>query len=71
VSRVKAYLYPSGTPVYAQMTFNLAGGTPTTNINNAYQDYTLTLTGVASGNYAIVTGYSIQNQEKSTVVGPF
>jgi hypothetical protein len=53
------------------MTFNLAGGTPTTNINNAYQDYTLTLTGVASGNYAIVTGYSIQNQEKSTVVGPF
>jgi hypothetical protein len=65
---VKAYIYPSGTPVGAAMTFNLGGGTATTNINNSYMDYTLTLPGVVAGNYAIVTAYSTLGQEHSTVI---
>jgi hypothetical protein len=50
------------------MTFNLGGGTATTNINNSYMDYTLTLPGVVAGNYAIVTAYSTLGQEHSTVI---
>jgi hypothetical protein len=66
--RVKAYIYPSGTPVHAQMTFNTGGGSPTTGITNSYMDWTASLTGVSAGNYAIVTAYSVQNQQKSVVV---
>lgn len=68
---VEAYLYPSGTRVNAQMTFNLGGGTPTTGIANCFMDWTLSLTGVATGNYAIVTAHSTLGQQHSTVVGPF
>lgn len=70
-ARVKVLTYPSGSPVYAQMTHNLGGGTPTTGIANSYMDWTCTLTGVTTGGYGIVTGYSGQNQEKSLVIGPF
>lgn len=68
---IKAYLNPSGTPVMAQMTRNLGGGSPTTGITNAYMDWTLPLPGVSSGDYAIVTAYSAQDQQHSIVVGPF
>jgi hypothetical protein len=67
---VKAYIYPSGTPVYAQMTFNLGGGSATSGITNSYMDWTVPVTGVATGDYVIVTAYSTLDQQKSTVVGP-
>jgi hypothetical protein len=68
IARIKAYIYPSGTPVHAQMTWNLGGGSMTTGIANSYMDWTTTLTGVGSNQYAIVTAYSVQNQQKSVVV---
>lgn len=65
---VKAYVYPSGTPVMAPMARNLNGGTPTTGIPNSYMDWTTPITGVTPGSYAIVTAYSTLGQEKSMVV---
>lgn len=66
---VKAYVYPSGTPVAAVMTFNTHGGTPSTGITSSTQDYTLGLTGVSGATpQAIVTAYSTLGQEHSVVV---
>jgi hypothetical protein len=65
---VKAYVYPSGSEAVATMTWNLGGGSATTNIDNAFMDYSVTVTGASTGAYAIVTAYSIQAQQKSVVV---
>lgn len=66
IRRVKAYTYPGGVPVAAQMTFN-PNNPPTAGIAGSTMDYTLTLTKGAA-THAIVTAYSTQDQEHSTVV---
>jgi hypothetical protein len=66
---VEAYIAPAGSPVVATMTWNKAGATTlSANLDATTMSYTLTLTGVSSGQSAVVTAHSTIGQEHSTVV---